>query len=396
MTRLITGTAPPINGGPVGAPAADDTVVDAPQPGGREAAGGASRCVLFVDCDRFYFAVEAAERPGLAAEPRPVIIGRDPRVSPRGIVTTANNPARALGIHSGMSAAAALRLAPDVLFLPPRHDLYARYSARVMALLRQESPLVQQNSIDEAACAWPRGYAREPALALRARVLAETGISISLGLATSPLVAKMASEVAKQRDDHLYVVAPGQEATFLAPLPVRALIGVGPKTEARLQAVPITTVGELAGQPVEALVRLFGRAYGIYLWEASRGIDETPLVAERAAKSISAEHTFPADTADRRVLWRELQAQADEVAGRLRAEGVLAGEVGLKLRYGDWQTLTRQLRLALPTDDPAALAAGAAALMRKHWDVARAVRLIGLRAGQLRSASTVTQLPLPE
>src|SRR5436190_13396256 len=178
-------------------------------------------CYLFLDCDRFYFAVEAAERPGLADDPRPVIIGRDPRVAPRGIVTTANDAARALGIHSGLSAAIALRLAPNALFLPPRHEIYAQYSARVMAVLRDESPLVEQHSIDEAACVWPHGFRPEPPLALRARVLAESGVSVSLGLATSPLVAKMASETAKQRSDHLCIVSPGDEAAFLAPLPVR-------------------------------------------------------------------------------------------------------------------------------------------------------------------------------
>src|SRR3989454_810582 len=134
-------------------------------------------CYLFLDCDRFYFAVEAAERPGLAGAPRPVIIGRDPRTAPRGIVTTANDPARALGIRSGLSAAIALRLAPNALFLPPRHELYERYSTRVMAVLRDESPLVEQHSIDEAASLWPHGFGPEPPLALRARVLAETGIS---------------------------------------------------------------------------------------------------------------------------------------------------------------------------------------------------------------------------
>ena len=137
-------------------------------------------CYLFLDCDRFYFAVEAAERPGLAADPRPVIIGRDPRAAPRGIVTTANDAARALGIHSGLSAAIALRLAPNALFLPPRHELYARYSTRVMAVLRDESPLVEQHSIDEAACVWPHGFRPEPPVALRARVQAETGFQNEL------------------------------------------------------------------------------------------------------------------------------------------------------------------------------------------------------------------------
>src|SRR2546428_7811935 len=188
-------------------------------------------CYLFLDCDRFYFAVEAAERPGLADDPRPVIIGRDPRTAPRGIVTTANDPARALGIRRGLSAAIALRLAPNALFLPPRHELYERYSTRVMAVLRDESPLVEQHSIDEAASLWPHGFGPEPPLALRARVLAETGISASPGLATPPLVAQMASEAAKKRADHLCILTPGAEAPFPSPLPVPALVGVGPQAE---------------------------------------------------------------------------------------------------------------------------------------------------------------------
>jgi DNA polymerase-4 len=293
-----------------------------------------------------------------------------------------------------MSARMALRLAPNALFLPPRHDVYGQYSSRVMAVLRQESPLVQQNSIDEAACAWPHEFVTPPALALRARVLAETGISVSLGLATSPLVAKMASEAAKRREDHLYVVPPGEEAAFLAPLPIRALVGVGPKTEPRLRELHITTIGDLAARPVDELTAAFGQAYGTYLAEASRGIDESPLIVERVAKSISAEHTFPTDTADRHELWRELRAQAEEVAGRLRAEGLLAGEVAIKLRSADWRTITRQMRLPLATAEATALANGAAELMRRHWD-RLSLRLIGLRAGHLTTGEQPAQLPLP-
>jgi DNA polymerase-4 len=352
-------------------------------------------CCLFLDCDRFYFAVEAAERPGLADDPRPVIIGHDPRIAPRGIVTTANDAARALGIRSGLSAAIALRLAPDALFLPPRHAIYARYSARVMAVLRDASPLVEQHSIDEAACVWPHGFRPERPLALRARVLAETGVSVSLGLAASPLVAKMASEAAKKRADHLCIVTPGTEARFLSPLPVRALVGVGPKAEARLRAVGITTIGELSDRARDELVALFGRAYGRYLSEASRGIDHSTLRAEREPKSLSAEHTFSHDTADRRVLWERLRAQAAEVSARLSQEGLKAEEVAIKLRYANWQTLTRQTRLRVATDEAQALAASAAALMQRHWDPARAVRLIGLRAGRLTGGTTPAQQSLP-
>jgi DNA polymerase-4 len=356
---------------------------------------GSPPCFLFLDCDRFYFAVEAAERPGLAEDPRPVIIGRDPREAPRAIVTTANDAARALGISSGLSAAIALKRAPDALFLPPRHDLYERYSVRVMAVLRSASPLVEQHSIDEAVSVWPHGFDPGPAVALRARVLAETRISVSLGVATSPLVAKMASEVAKKQPDHVCVVRPGDEAAFLAPMPVRALVGVGPKAETRLLAEGITTIGTLAARPLEDLLTLFGRAYGRYLHDASRGIDDSRLDPDRAAKSISAEHTFSTDTTDRRQLWNELRAQAAEVAARLGGEGLKAGEVAIKLRYANWETITRQMPVSPPTDDAETLAAIAAVLVHRHWDRSRAVRLIGLRASRFGEAGGAVQLRLP-
>jgi nucleotidyltransferase/DNA polymerase involved in DNA repair len=289
----------------------------------------------------------------------------------------------------------ALRRAPNALFLPPRHDLYAQYSARVMAVVRAESPLVDQHSIDEAACVWPQGFRDGPALALRVRVLTATRISVSLGIATSPLVAKMASEVAKRGAEHLAIVPPGAEAAWLAPQPVRALVGVGPKAEARLLAAGIETIGALAARPLDQVVALFGKAYGRYLSEASRGIDHTILQPEHTPKSISAEHTFVTDTRDRQVLWHQLQAQADEVAARLRQDGRHAGEVAIKLRYADWQTVTRQMKLAAATDQADVLAAGAATLMQRHWDRQRPLRLIGLRAARLADRATPTQLSLP-
>lgn len=350
---------------------------------------------LYVDADRFFFSVEAIERPELARDPRPIAISHDPRQAPRAVVTTANDAARALGIHSAMSAALALRLAPGApwaaLFLPPRHDLYGQHSARLMALLRTTSPLVQQNSIDEAALAWPHGYDAGPAIALRARVGSELGLSVSLGLAPNPLVAKMASERAKSAPDNVLVVPPGDEAAFLAPQPIRALIGVGPKAEARLRGLGIETIGALAERPLADLVAAFGQSHGRYLHRASRGQDDSTLSAERQSKSISAERTFGVDTADRRQLWAELRAQAEEVAARLRAEELVAGEVAIKLRYTSWQTITRQMRLGVATDQPDVLAAAAAALMRKHWSRGRAIRLLGVRAGQLASRPPAVQ-----
>jgi DNA polymerase-4 len=344
---------------------------------------GDSPACLYVDADRFFFSVEALERPELADDPRPVVISHDPRQAPRAVVTTANDAARRLGIGSAMSSAMALRLAPDALFLPPRHELYQHHSERLMALLRGRSSLVQQNSIDEAALRWDEhGFEPGPAIALRASVRAELGLSVSLGLAVNPLVAKMASERAKAEPERVYVVRPGDEAAFLAPMPVRALIGVGPKAEARLGELGVETVGALAARSLPDLVAAFGQSYGRYLHRASRGEDDSTLSAERVWKSISAERTFGVDTADRRALWDELRAQAAEVAGRLRGEALLAGEVAIKLRYANWETISRQMRLGAPTDQADLLAAAAAALMRRHWQ-RRPVRLLGVRAGQL-------------
>jgi DNA polymerase-4 len=346
-----------------------------------------------------YYSIEALEDPSLASDSRAVIVGHDPRVYPRGIVTTANAAARAIGINSGMSAAIAARQAQEsgleVVFVKPRHDLYAAYSRRLMDLLRQTTPLLEQRSIDEAALDWRgHGFQAGPVVDLRQRILSEIGLSVSFGLAPSLLVAKMASEVAKSRDNHVCVVRPGEEAEFLAPLPVRALVGVGPKTEARLLALGMNTIGALAQQDLPELVRNFGSSYGRYLFNASRGQDQSALVGEHIYKSISAEHTFARDTANRAEIWERLQAQAREVADRMREEGVVASEVAIKLRYGvTWETITRQQRLGSPTDQADVLAAGAAALMRKAW-TRRPIRLIGLRAARLEARSPCVQLPL--
>jgi DNA polymerase-4 len=355
---------------------------------------------LYCDVDKMYYSVEAIETPALASEQRAVIISGDPREYPRAVVTTANGVARSLGIGSGMSTALAARMARDrgvdVLFVPPRHDVYARYSRQLMDLLRTETPLLEQRSIDEAALDWTdRGFDPSPVFRLRQRVLDEIGLSVSLGVASTLLVAKMASEVAKTREDHVSVVPVGEEASFLAPLPVRALVGVGPKAEARLRGFDILTINQLAERPLEWLVDQFGSAYGRYLHRASRGEDESTLVGEHTWKSVSAEHTFARDTADRGEIWRRLQAQAQDVAARLRAEKMVASEVAIKLRYGvSWETVTRQQRLGSPTDVASVLAAGAAALMRKAW-THRPIRLIGLRAGKLEPSSPAVQLTLP-
>jgi DNA polymerase-4 len=355
---------------------------------------------LHCDVDKMYFSVEALETPGLAEDPRVVLVGLDPREYPRAVVTTANGVARQIGINSGMSTAIAARMAREqgleVVFLRPRHELYGEYSRRLMDLLRSETPLLEQRSIDEAALDWrSHGFAVEPVLALRGRILEEIGLSVSFGVAPSLLVAKMASEVAKLLANHVCVVLPGAAEAFLAPLSVRALVGVGPKSEARLRGFSLTTIGELAEQPLTWLVEQFGSAYGRYLYSASHGEDGSTLVGEHAYKSISAEHTFARDTEDRREIWQQLRWQASEVASRLVAEGLVAGEVAIKLRYGvTWVTITRQQRLLSASADAEVLSAVAAALMRKAW-TRQPIRLIGLRASKLEPSQETVQLAFP-
>ena len=354
---------------------------------------------LHCDVDKMYYSVEAIETPSLGDEQRAVIISVDPREYPRAVVTTANGVARSIGINSGMSTAIATRMAREqgieVVYVAPRHDVYATYSRRLMDLLRTETPLLEQRSIDEAALDWRHhGFLSEPVVELRRRILDEIGLSVSFGVAPTLLVAKMASEVAKTRHNHVCLVCPGEAEAFLAPLSVRALVGIGPKSEARLRGFEISTIGDLATRPLDWLVDQFGSSYGRYLHHASRGNDESTLVGERNSKSISAEHTFSRDTSDRAEIWRRLQAQAREVADRLREDNLVASEVAIKVRYGvTWETITRQQRLGSPTDDPSVLAAGAAALMRKAW-TRRPIRLIGLRAARLETRSDAVQLSL--
>ena len=364
------------------------------------AVAGVEDVYLHCDVDKMYFSVEALETPGLATDARVVLVGLDPREYPRAVVTTANSVAREIGINSGISCAIAARMARErgleVRYVRPRHELYGQYSRRLMDLLRGETSLLEQRSIDEAAMAWSaHGFGREPVLRLRARVLDGIGLSVSFGVAPTLLVAKMASEVAKTLADHVCIVGRGDSAAFLAGLSVRALVGVGPKSEARLRGFGINTIGELAERPLPWLVEQFGSSYGRYLFSASRGEDDSTLSGEREYKSISAEHTFARDTADAREIWERLRSQSGEVSSRLRAEALVAGEVAIKLRYGvTWVTITRQQRLLAATAEADVLAAGAAALMRKAW-TRQPIRLIGLRASKLEPSRETVQLTLP-
>jgi DNA polymerase-4 len=349
-----------------------------------------TRAIVHLDLDAFFAAVEVLEDPALAD--KPLLIGGRPE--DRGVVATASYPARAFGVHSAMPMVRALALCPEAIVLPARHDVYRDYSRRVMSIVDQTSPLVEQVSIDEAyldlteqVTAWEAVI--EAARGLQRRIKNEVGLSSSLGVGTNKLVAKVASD--RDKPGGLTVVRPGEEAAFLAPLPVRALWGVGPVTAQKLAEIGVTSVGELARIPEDVLRDRFGRN-GLAMANMARGIDERPVVTEHEVKSVSQERTFSRDLTDPEALRRQLWGMSQGVACRLKRKGLAAETVAIKLRYSDFVTLTRQMRLSLPTDDEREIYRATLVLLRRAWQRGRPVRLLGVAGRGL--TPPVGQLPL--
>ncbi|MFD8982368.1 DNA polymerase IV [Streptomyces sp. NPDC059564] len=337
----------------------------------------AAPTILHLDMDAFYASVEQASKPSLRG--KAVIVGG---LGPRGVVATASYEARRFGVHSAMPTAQARRLCPNGAYLIPRFSLYREVSDLVMGLLRELSPLVEPLSLDEAfvdleagGTAFDAAGARAAGERLRADITAATGLSGSVGLAGSKMLAKIASEEAKP--DGLLLIEPGSERELLAPMPVRTLPGVGPATGEHLRRAGITTVGELAEAGEDELVRMVGRAHGLGLYRMALGLDDRPVVAERDAKSVSVEDTFDVDLHDRVRIRYEVQRLADRCVGRLRASGHSGRTIVLKVRRYDFSTLTRSETLRGPTDDPSVVREAAARLL-EGVDTTGGVRLLGV------------------
>jgi DNA polymerase IV len=348
------------------------------------------RAVALMDLDAFFASVEVLEKPELAG--KPVVVGGRPEG--RGVVVAASYPARAFGVHSAMPMARAVALCPQLVVVPPRHRVYWEYSKRVMAILREASPLVEQMSIDEAyldltdqVTAWDEAV--EMAQRLQARVGEEVGLSASIGLAINKLVAKVAA--GQHKPGGLTVVRPGEEAAFLAPLAVRELPGVGPVTEQRLAELQVKTIGELAQVGAEELRKRFGRTGG-WLARGALGIDNSPVVTEHGVGSIGHETTFNRDLADLEALHEQLWQLCQGVGRRLKKSELAAGTVAIKLRYSDFTTLTRQMSLAVATDADEEIYRAAQVLLDRNWRRGRPVRLLGVSAHNL--SAPVGQLPL--
>jgi DNA polymerase-4 len=348
--------------------------------------------VAHLDLDAFYAAVEELEDPRLAT--KPLVVGGDPRG--RGVVATANYEARKFGIHSAMSCAVALRRCPQAVFIRPRHSLYGEYSRAVWDTVRGVVPTVERTGLDEGyldvgEVASDFLQARAIAEAVQTAVRAATSLTCSLGVSTSKVVAKIASDVRKPGG--LTVVPPGTEAAFLAPFDVRRLPGVGPKAEARLRAAGVETIGALASLGDVDLKRLLPGSVGRLLHDRARGIDPRKLELSTERISISVENTFERDLTDRTQLHGELRQMAGRVAEHLRTSGRTARTVTTKLRYTDFSIRSRSTSLRIGIDDASEIGELACGLLdRALHDRPGALRLVGVGVSGL---SDYRQLAFP-
>lgn len=337
--------------------------------------------------DAFYVSAELARRPELRG--KPVVVGG---AGPRGVVAAASYEARCFGVFSAMPSSTARRLCPEAVFLPGDHDLYAHLSAQVRAVFDEVTPLVEPLALDEAfldvtGARRLHGDAPEIAQWIRQEVRARLSLACSVGVAPNKFVAKVASKAAKPRatpagvhpGPGVVVVPAGEEARFLAPLPVRALWGVGPATFERLNRLGVATVADLAQLEEGALVASLGRAQGAQLYRLARGIDERPVEPAREAKSIGHEETFARDLHGHEEVRVEIVRLADAVSARLRRHGAGARTITLKLRFHDFTTISRSITLPGAIDTAPAVLRAAAGLL-EQVDLAGGVRLVGVSA----------------
>jgi DNA polymerase-4 len=347
-------------------------------PAARAGTASTTRTILHVDLDAFFAAIEQRDRPELRGKPVAVGLGGS---NDRGVVSAASYEARVFGIHSAMPIRTARRLCPDCVFVPVDGAKYQRVSREVMAILRRFTPLVQPISIDEAfldVTASRALFGDGEAIARRIKdtIRDELQLTASVGVAATKLVAKIASDLRKP--DGLVVVPPGEEAGFLAPLPISRLWGVGPSTAAALRDFGVVTIGDLQAVDRGGLVRRLGK-HGATLVDRAHGRDPDPVDDPDAAKSVGHEHTFDVDTSDPEVLERTLLAMAEGVSGRLRHAGLRARTITVKVRDSSFRTVTRQRGLPEPTDLTEPIWRAAVELARPEMRGKR-IRLLGVTA----------------
>lgn len=360
-----------------------------------------TRKILHLDLDAFYCAVEELRDPTLRG--KPFAVGGRPEQ--RGVVASCSYAARRYGVRSAMPMSRALRLCPDLIIIPHHFGPYRETSRQVMAILHELTPLVEQISIDEAFL--DVSQRSEPiediARALRDEINARLKLPCSLGAATNKLVAKIANNIGKDRaragsdgpPNAITVVPPGEEAAFLAPLPVRELWGVGPKTAEHLAELGIRTIGDLAVWPEDDLRRRFGKNGGD-MAQRARGIDERPVETDHEVKSVSKETTFARDVREGDTLRRELRRLCQGVSAQLQANGLRGSTIKLKLRWSNFFTLTRQVTLAAATDRAEVIYAAVRESFDEAWPLHKPVRLIGVGVSGFEAADVPRQLDLWE
>jgi len=340
-----------------------------------------SRKILHLDLDAFFCAVEERRSPALKGTL--FVVGGQP--GQRGVVLSASYPARRHGIRSAMPMSRAVQLCPSLTIVSPRSYAYGHASQEVMDYLHSLTPLIEQVSIDEAFL--DLTDLPEPGILLartiQASIRDRLNLPCSIGIAANKLVAKTATDVGKSRHRGdgppfaILEVPPGEERAFLAPLPVQALWGIGPKTSPHLQSLGFQTVGDLAAAAPADLARHFGKM-GVELSQRARGIDNRPVGGGHTAKSISQERTYDQDVADRKILETTLRNLSEAVGYRLRQDGICGSTVRLKLRWSDFSTITRQTTLDEPTNQDTRIYTAIRTLFHAVWKSRQPVRLLGV------------------
>jgi len=346
---------------------------------------GLKRMILHVDLDAFFVSVELLERPDLRG--KPTAVGGRP--DERGVIASASYEARKFGVRSAMPTRTAVQLCPDLILLPSHHDLYTQHSHRIMTLLLEITPQIEQISIDEAflditGTELRYGSAEKLAHYLHDRIHDEFGLPCSIGVASNKLVAKIATEKAKP--NNICIVPIGTEAAFLAPLPVRALWGVGPKTAEILKAMNVETIGQLAQARSDVLANRLGKRGADEIIQRAHGIDDSPVKNDHVVKQISQETTFAKDVRAADVLRATLLELSEGVGRHLREANLNARTIAIKLRYSDFTTFTRQTTLPQPTNIDQEIFTTAWMLFEANWNK-RAIRLIGVAGRKLSPAA---------